>query len=55
MGAKLHKILQFFCGLRGHSWYVTESCGRKVWYCRKCGKMAHALPKGSGDTAKTEK
>ena len=34
-----HKILQALCGLRGHQWYQTESCGRKVLYCRKCGKM----------------
>ncbi len=33
-----HKILQALCR---HQWYQTESCGRKVLYCRKCGKMMY--------------
>ncbi len=38
-----HKILQKLCGLRGHDWHVTESCGRQVRYCRKCGKMEYVF------------
>ncbi len=36
-----HKILQKLCGLRGHDWHFTSSCGRQVRYCRKCGKMEY--------------
>ena len=36
-----HKALQGLCGLKGHNWFLTESCGRKVRYCRKCGRMEY--------------
>lgn len=36
-----HKILQTLCGMRGHDWYLSESCGRKVYFCRRCGKMLY--------------
>ncbi len=43
------KTLQTVCGFRGHEWYKSESCGRKVRYCRRCGKMETFIPKGEGN------